>query len=61
MVTSKFPRQLLEVGIPFYRKLYFSEQSNYFYFHKESRKKVKAVNITKREANILLVNLHGPH
>lgn len=30
MVPSKFPRQFLEVGIPFYRKLYFSEQSNYF-------------------------------
>lgn len=27
MVTPTFPRQLLEVEIPFYRKLYFSEQS----------------------------------
>lgn len=29
-VPSKFPRQLLEVGISFYRKPSFSKQNNYF-------------------------------
>lgn len=58
---SKFPRQLLEVGIPFYRKLYFSEQSNYFISIRKVEKTWKLSTITKGEANILLVNLHGPH
>lgn len=61
MITSKFPRQLLEVGIPFYRKLYFSEQSNYFISIKKVEKMWKLSTITKGEANILFVNLHGPH
>lgn len=61
MTTSKFPRQLLEVGIPFYRKLYFSEQSNYFISIRKVEKTWKLSTITKGEANILLVNLHGPH
>lgn len=38
-VPSKFPRQLLEVGISFYRKLSFFKTKQLLYFHKESRKK----------------------